>query len=102
MADAYIVEARRSAGGRRNGRLAGWHSADLAGAVLTDLVERTGIDPAAVEDVIMGCVGQGGEQALHIGRTPCSHRSCPSAFAPCRSTASTDRRSRRSSSRRRR
>ena len=68
MAEAYIVGARRTTGGRRNGPLAGWHPADLAGAVLTDLVERSGIDPASVEDVIMGCVGQGGEQALHIGR----------------------------------
>jgi acetyl-CoA C-acetyltransferase len=68
MAEAYIVEARRTAGGRRNGKLSGWHPGDLAGEVLTDLVTRTGIDPAAVEDVIMGCVGQGGEQALHIGR----------------------------------
>ena len=68
MAEAYIVEARRTAGGRRNGKLAGWHPSDLAGAVLTDLVTRTGIDPAAVEDVIMGCVSQAGEQSGHIGR----------------------------------
>ena len=68
MAEAYIVEARRTAGGRRNGRLAGWHPADLAGAVLSDLVEQSGLDPVAVEDVIMGCVGQAGEQSLHIGR----------------------------------
>ena len=68
MAEAYIVEAVRTAGGRRNGRLKDWHPSDLAGAVLTALVERTGIDPAAVEDVIMGCVSQAGEQGLHIGR----------------------------------
>ena len=68
MAEAYIVEARRTAGGRRNGKLAGWHPADLAGAVLTDVVTRIGIDPAAVEDVIMGCVSQAGEQSGHIGR----------------------------------
>ncbi|MGH8747269.1 MAG: beta-ketoacyl synthase N-terminal-like domain-containing protein, partial [Burkholderiales bacterium] len=68
MAEAYIVEALRTAGGRRGGRLAGWHPADMAGEVLNALVERTGIDPKAIEDVIMGCVGQVGEQSLHIGR----------------------------------
>ena len=69
MAQAYIVEAVRTAGGRRGGKLSGWHPADLAAAVLDSLVERTGIDPAAIEDVIMGCVSQAGEQSFHIGRT---------------------------------
>jgi acetyl-CoA C-acetyltransferase len=68
MAEAYIVEAVRTAGGRRNGRLMGWHPNDLGGAVLSSVAERSGIDPAAIDDVIMGCVGQAGEQALHIGR----------------------------------
>ena len=68
MAEAYIVEALRTAGGRRGGRLAGWHPADLAGEVLSALVERSGLDPAAVEDVILGCVSQAGEQGSHIGR----------------------------------
>jgi len=68
MTQAYIVEAVRTAGGRRNGRLAGWHPADMAGEVLNALIERSGIDPKAIEDVIMGCVGQVGEQSLHIGR----------------------------------
>ena len=68
MAEAYIVEALRTAGGRRGGRLAGWHPADMAGEVLSALVERSGIDPAAVEDVVMGCVSQVGEQSFHIGR----------------------------------
>lgn len=68
MAEAYIVEAVRTAGGRRNGKLMGWHPADLGGAVLSAIAARSGIDPAAIEDVIMGCVGQAGEQALHIGR----------------------------------
>src|ERR1043165_1219288 len=68
MAEAYIVEAVRTAGGRRNGRLAGWHPNDLGGAVLSAAVERSGLDPAAVDDVIMGCVSQAGEQGLHIGR----------------------------------
>ena len=68
MAEAFIVEAARTAGGRRNGRLSGWHPVDLGALALNAIVERTGIDPAAIEDVIMGCVGQAGEQGLHIGR----------------------------------
>ena len=68
MPEAYIVAAARTAGGRRNGRLSGWHPADLAAQVLNALVARTDIDPALVEDVIMGCVGQVGEQASNIAR----------------------------------
>jgi acetyl-CoA C-acetyltransferase len=68
MAEAFIVAARRTAGGRRNGRLSGWHPADLAGRVLDALIDDTGIDPAAVEDVIMGCVSQVGEQAMNVAR----------------------------------
>jgi acetyl-CoA C-acetyltransferase len=68
MAEAYIVAATRTAGGRRKGKLAGWHPADLAGQVLNSLVERVDADPALVEDVIMGCVGQAGEQGNNIAR----------------------------------
>jgi acetyl-CoA C-acetyltransferase len=68
MAEAYIVAAVRTAGGRRNGRLASWHPADLGGEVLSAMVDRTGIDPSAIEDVIFGCVSQVGEQSFHIGR----------------------------------
>jgi acetyl-CoA C-acetyltransferase len=68
MAEAYIVEAIRTAGGKRGGALKDWHPADMAAEILDALVERSGIDPAAVEDVIMGCVGQAGEQAFHVGR----------------------------------
>ncbi len=68
MGEAYIVAAARTAGGRRGGRLAGWHPVDLASAVLDSLIERTGADPALVDDVIMGCVGQAGEQSTNIGR----------------------------------
>lgn len=68
MAEAYIVEALRTAGGRRGGALSGWHPVDLAAAMLDATVERTGIDPCAIEDVIMGCVSQAGEQGLHVGR----------------------------------
>ncbi len=68
MAEAYIVAVARSAGGKRGGRLAGVHPADLAGRVLAALVERSGIDPHAVEDVIMGCACPGGEQGANIAR----------------------------------
>ena len=68
MAEAYIVDAVRTAGGRRNGKLAGWHPADMGGAVLDALVARTGLAPDAVEDVIVGCVTQGGEQSFAFGR----------------------------------
>lgn len=68
MADAYIVAAVRTAGGRRNGKLAGWHPADLGAEVLNALVDRSGIDPAAVDDVIFGCVTQAGEQAFAFAR----------------------------------
>ncbi|MFT4096592.1 MAG: acetyl-CoA C-acetyltransferase [Rhodoblastus sp.] len=68
MAEAYIVAAARTAGGRKGGRLSGWHPADLAAQVLDSLVERAGADPAQIDDVIMGCVGQAGEQAVNIGR----------------------------------
>jgi len=68
MAEAYIVAAARTAGGRRKGKLAGWHPADLAGDVLNSLIDRTGADPALVEDVIMGCVGQAGEQGNNVAR----------------------------------
>ena len=68
MATAYIVDAVRTAGGRRGGRLAGIHPVDLAAATLDALVTRSAIDPASIEDVIMGCVGQGGEQANQVGR----------------------------------
>ena len=69
MAEAYIVEARRTAGGRaRKGGLIGVHPADLAAQVLDSLVERSGADPAQIEDVIMGCVMQTGEQSSNVGR----------------------------------
>ena len=68
MAEAYIVAAARTAGGRKGGRVAVWHPADLAGEVLNGLVARSGADPALIEDVIMGCVGQAGEQANNVAR----------------------------------
>ena len=69
MSDAYIVGAVRSPVGRRNGGLSSVHPADLAAHVLKELLDRTGVDPEAVEDVVMGCVMQAGPQALDIART---------------------------------
>jgi acetyl-CoA acetyltransferase family protein len=69
MAEAVIVEAVRSPIGKRNGGLSGVHPAELSAQVLNGLVERAGVDPALVDDVIWGCVMQAGEQALDIGRT---------------------------------
>ena len=68
MAEAYIVAAARTPGGRRKGQLAGWHPADLGAEALNAVVDRSGIDPAAVDDVIVGCVTQGGEQTWAFGR----------------------------------
>jgi len=68
MAEAYIVDAVRTAGGRRDGALKDWHPVDLGAAVLNALVDRTGVDPAALDDVIVGCVSQIGEQSCHVGR----------------------------------
>ena len=68
MAEAYIVAAARTAGGKKGGKLLGWHPVDLAAQVLNALVDRSGIDPSAVEDVIMGCVGQAGEQSTNVAR----------------------------------
>jgi acetyl-CoA C-acetyltransferase len=68
MAEAYIVAACRTAGGRRNGRLSGWHPVDLGAKVLDSVVARAGVPGDAIEDVIIGCVTQAGEQALHVGR----------------------------------
>ena len=68
MHNAYIVAAARTAGGRRGGLLRDWHPADLAGKVLDALVERSGADPALIEDVIMGCVSQFGQQSGNVAR----------------------------------
>ncbi len=68
MAHAYIVDAVRTAGGKRNGKLAGWHPVDMAAATLDAIVSRTGLDGARIDDVIMGCVSQGGQQAMQLGR----------------------------------
>ena len=69
MRDAVIVDAVRTPTGKRGGGLSGVHSADLSAHVLSALVERTGIDPAVVDDVVWGCVSQIGEQTFDVART---------------------------------
>ena len=69
MTEVVIVEAVRSPIGRRNGGLSTVHPADLLGTVLTELIDRSGIDPAEVGQVVAGCVSQVGEQSFNIGRT---------------------------------
>jgi acetyl-CoA C-acetyltransferase len=69
MPEAYIVDAIRTPTGRKKGSLAEWHSADLGAIPITAIVDRTGIDPAAVDDVIWGCVDAVGPQAGNIGRS---------------------------------
>jgi acetyl-CoA C-acetyltransferase len=68
MSEAFIIGAVRTAGGRRNGRLSGWHPVDLAARLIDGLLERTDCDPALVEDVIMGCVSQVAEQSTNVAR----------------------------------
>jgi acetyl-CoA acyltransferase len=68
MREAVVVEAVRTPVGKRNGGLSSVHAADLSAVVLTELVERTGIDPGTVDDVIWGCVTQLGDQSSNIGR----------------------------------
>ena len=68
MAHAYIVETARTAGGRRGGALRDWHPANLGAEVLDALAARAGIDGAVIDDVIVGCVSQGGEQSFAFGR----------------------------------
>jgi acetyl-CoA C-acetyltransferase len=69
MTEVVIVEAVRSPIGRRNGGLSSVHPADLLGTVLTELIDRSGIDPTEVDQVVAGCVSQVGEQSFNIGRT---------------------------------
>src|SRR2546428_1904600 len=68
MSTAVIVDAVRTAVGRRGGQLKDWHPVDLAAATLKALVSRNDLDPAVVEDVVMGCVMQVGEQSLNVAR----------------------------------
>ena len=68
MTTAVVVDAVRTAGGKRNGKLRNWHAVDLASEALKAVAERNKLDPAQVDDVIMGCVMQVSEQSLNVGR----------------------------------
>ncbi len=68
MTNAVIVDIVRTPGGKRNGKLSNWHPVDLAAKVLSALVARNDIDPALIEDVIMGCVTQVGAQSINVAR----------------------------------
>ena len=68
MREVVIVEAVRTAVGKRNGGLAGQHAADLSAVVLNELMERSGVAPELVDDVVWGCVSQVGDQSSNIGR----------------------------------
>ena len=68
MAEAFIVAATRTAGGRRNGKLSQWHPVDLGAAVIDELLRRAPADPHLVEDVIFGCVSQAGQQSTNVAR----------------------------------
>lgn len=69
MPTAVIVDAVRTPGGKRNGKLKNWHAVDLAAEALKAIVARNNLDPALIDDVIMGCVSQVGEQAFNVGRS---------------------------------
>ncbi len=77
MGEAYIVAIARTAGGRKGGRLKDWHPVDMAAKIIDALVEKTKADPALIDDVIMGCVGQAGEQAMNIARNAVMASSLP-------------------------
>ena len=102
MTNAVIVDAIRTPLGRRNGKLKDWHPVDLAAETLNALVDRTGLDPALVDDVVMGCVMQVGEQAANVARNAVLAAGLARARARApRSTGSAGRVSRRRTSRRR-
>ncbi len=102
MPEAYIVDAVRTPVGKKGGGLAAVHPADLGAHVIRALVERTDLDPAAVEDVFFGCVDQLGPQAGDIARLRGSPPATPRRCRAPRSTASAARRSKRCTSRPRR
>jgi len=95
MPEVVIIDAVRTPVGRRNGGLSTVHPADLLGAALVALVERTGIDPADVGQVVSGCVSQVGEQSFNIARTAWLAAGLLSLPRPRPSTPNVDRVSRR-------
>lgn len=96
--EAYLVDAIRTPVGKRGGGLAKAHPADLGAHILRSLVDGTGVDPAAVDDVIFGCLDVIGPQAGNIARTSGSPRACRRASRAPPSTASAAPRSRRCTS----
>ena len=86
MYNAVIVDAIRTPLGRRNGKLKEWHPVDLAAETMNALILRTGIDPAIVDDVVMGCVMQVGEQAVNIARNAVLGAGWPDTVLAPRST----------------
>ena len=102
MREAAVVEAVRSPLGRRNGDLAGVHPVDLSAGVLVELIKRAGVGPAAVDDIIWGCVMQTGEQPMNVARgMGGSLRASPRPSPGRRSTVSAGRCSKRFASPRR-
>ena len=98
MREPVIVDVVRTTFGKRGGALANWHPADLLGFALTSLLERTGVDPERIDDVIGGCVSQVGEQSTNVTRNAWVSAGLPQSCRPRRSTASAARRSRPSTS----
>ena len=94
MTEAVIIDAVRTPGGKRNGKLKDWHPAALAAHVLKAIQERNNLNPELVDDVIMGCVMQVGEQALNIGRNAVLAAGWPEGVPPPPSPASAVRASR--------
>ena len=80
MGNAYIVGAVRTPGGRKNGKLSQWHPTDLGALVLDELVDRTGVKPELIDDVIFGCVSQSGAQSGMWQEMQFLHLLCRSLF----------------------
>lgn len=99
MRETVIVEAVRTPVGKRNGGLSGMHAADLSGLVLNALVEKAGIGPDIIDDVIWGCVSQVGDQSSNIGRFAVLAAGWPEHIPEPPSTGPADRASRRWTSR---
>ena len=87
MRETVIVDAVRTPVGKRNGGLSGMHAADLSAVVLNELMERTGVGPEIVDDVIWGCVSQVGDQSSNIGRYAVLAAGWPESIPGPRSTA---------------
>ncbi len=94
MREPVIVDVVRTTFGKSGGALSHWHPTDLLGFTLSSLLERTGVDPERIDDVIGGCVSQVGEQGTNLTRTPGWPPGSPSRFRRRRSIVSAGRRNR--------